>query len=230
MHVRRTILCLAAAFLWAAHDPDVASGQSSEFMEAFSSFKTLYQQGRYSEAELYAEEALRLGKAEFGLDHPYTASLLNNLARLYQAQGRYAEAEPPYKRSLAIREKALEPEHPDVAQSLNNLAGLYRAQGRYPRQARRSEPNTMKTPDGAPECRLLAKTCRQSHFRRTSGMPPALDILAAMSGFELNPSGMPSGPDVADALGVRGKVTRSSHPIGGIRAIPFDFCRVCIHL
>ncbi len=44
MHVRRTILCLAAA-----HDPDVASGQSSELMEAYNSYNALNQQGRYSE-------------------------------------------------------------------------------------------------------------------------------------------------------------------------------------
>ena len=66
MHVRRTILCLAAAFLWTTHDPDMASGQSSELMEAYNSFNTLYQQGRYSEAEPYAKEALRLGTKEFG--------------------------------------------------------------------------------------------------------------------------------------------------------------------
>jgi hypothetical protein len=66
MHIRRTILCLAAIFFWAVHDPDVASGQSSEFMEAYNSYNSLYQQGRYSEAELYAKEALRLGTEEFG--------------------------------------------------------------------------------------------------------------------------------------------------------------------
>ncbi len=60
MHVRRTILCLATIFFWAAHDPDVASSQSSELMEAYNSYKTLYQQGRYSEAEPYAKEALSL--------------------------------------------------------------------------------------------------------------------------------------------------------------------------
>ncbi len=36
MHVRRTILCLAIIFFWAAHDPDMASGQSSELMEAYN--------------------------------------------------------------------------------------------------------------------------------------------------------------------------------------------------
>ncbi len=54
MHVRRTILCLATIFFWAAHDPDMASGQSSELREAYNSSKTLDQQGRYSEAEPYA--------------------------------------------------------------------------------------------------------------------------------------------------------------------------------
>ncbi len=131
MHVRRTILCLAAIFFWAAHDPDVASGQSSELMEAFNSYRTLYQQGRYSEAEPYAKEALRLGTEELGPNDPTTALLLNDLALIYQAQGRYAEAEPLYQRALAIDETALGPEHPHVAASLNNLAGLYRAQGRY---------------------------------------------------------------------------------------------------
>ncbi len=72
MHVRNmiislvTVFLLAAAFMWATHDPDMASGQSSELMEAHNSYKTLYQQGRYSEAEPYAKEALRLGTEEFG--------------------------------------------------------------------------------------------------------------------------------------------------------------------
>ena len=130
MHVRRTILCLAAVFLWATHDPDMASGQSSELMEAYNNYNALYQQGRYSEAEPYAKEALRLGTEELGPNDPTTAALLDNLALLYEAQGRYAEAEPLYRRSLAIREKALGPEHPDVAGSLENYAALLRRTAR----------------------------------------------------------------------------------------------------
>ncbi len=103
MHVRRTILCLAIAFLWATHDPDMASGQSSELMEAYNSYNALYQQGRYSEAEPYAKEALRLGTEEFGPNDPTTAVFLNDLAELYRAQGHYAEAEPLHKLALAIR-------------------------------------------------------------------------------------------------------------------------------
>ena len=130
MHVRRTILCLAAVFFWAGHDPDVASGRSSELMEAFNNFSALYQQGRYSEAEPYAKEALRLSTEEFGPNDPTTVAILNNLAELYRAQGKYAEAEPLYQRSLAIKEKTLGPEHPDVATSLENYATLLRETGR----------------------------------------------------------------------------------------------------
>ncbi len=91
MHVRRTILYLSAAFLWATHDPYMASGQSSELMEAYSSYGALYQQGRYSEAEPYAKEALRLGTEEFGPNDPFSAARLNDLALLYHELGRYAE-------------------------------------------------------------------------------------------------------------------------------------------
>ena len=136
MHVRNMILCLAtvfllaAAFLWATYDPDMTSGESSELMEAYNSYNTLYQQGRYSEAEPYAKEALRLGTEELGPNDPTTAALLDNLALLYEAQGHYAEAEPLYQRSLAIKEKALGPEHPDVAGSLENYAALLRQTAR----------------------------------------------------------------------------------------------------
>ncbi len=94
------LLCLA---LW----PGKSHGQSSELLGAFNWYSELYEQGRYQEALPFAEKALRLGKAEFGLDHPHTANLLNNLALLYHAQGHYAEAEPLHQRSPAILERAL---------------------------------------------------------------------------------------------------------------------------
>ncbi len=111
MHVRRTILCLATIFFWATHSPDMASGQSPVLMEAYNSYNTLKQQGRYSEAEPYAKEALRLGTEEFGPDDPNTATLLNNLANLYSAQGRYAEAEPLFGRSESTNETVFSDRH-----------------------------------------------------------------------------------------------------------------------
>ena len=146
MHVRNMILCLgtvfllAAAFLWATFDPDMTSGESSELMEAYNRYNALYQQGRYSEAEPYAKEALRLGTDELGRNDPALVVLLDNLADLHRAQGHYAEAEPLYKRSLEIKEKALGPEHPDVVESLENYTALLR------QTARAGEAESMETP------------------------------------------------------------------------------------
>ncbi len=83
------------------------------------------------EALATAERALKLGEHELGLDHPVTATVLNDVAELYRAQGRYTDAEPLRKRALAIRVMAFGPDHPDVATSLNNLALLYDNQGKY---------------------------------------------------------------------------------------------------
>jgi tetratricopeptide (TPR) repeat protein len=91
----------------------------------------LYQQGKYNEAILLAEQALAIRKQQLGDNHPLTAQSLNNLALLYRVQGRYSEAEPLYKQALAIRKQQLGDNHPDTAASLNNLAALYQSQGRY---------------------------------------------------------------------------------------------------
>ena len=79
---------------------------------------------------LYLDISSVIEKA-LGLDHPFVATTLNNLAELYRSQGRYADAEPLYKRALEITEKAQGPDHSDVAATLNNLALLYQSQGRY---------------------------------------------------------------------------------------------------
>jgi CHAT domain-containing protein/predicted transcriptional regulator len=67
----------------------------------------------------------------FGPESPPVATVLSNLADLYQAQDRYANAEPLLKRALLIRQKALGPDHPDIAVSLNALSDLYSRQNRY---------------------------------------------------------------------------------------------------
>ena len=51
-----------------------------------------------------------------------------------------------------------------------------------------------------------------------------MDLLAAMSGFELIPSGLPSSPNVAGEPGERGKMTRSRRTAEYLNAI----CRVAI--
>ncbi len=80
-------------------------------------------QGKYAEAVLVAQEALRVAEA-IDLEHPGVAQSLNNLAELQHAQGNYAEAEPLYQRSQAILENALGPNHLGVATALENYSGL----------------------------------------------------------------------------------------------------------
>ena len=58
---RLSILCFLVA-LW----PGLALAQSPEFDEAAKQVKTLYAQGRYSEAEPFARRALELAEREFG--------------------------------------------------------------------------------------------------------------------------------------------------------------------
>jgi len=105
--------------------------QSAELSEAFYRQNGLREQGRYAEAIPFAVKALELGQKEFGPKHKLTASLLNNLAILYEGQGRYAEAESFYKRALEIFEQVLGPDHSDVGKILGNLAYLHNRQGRY---------------------------------------------------------------------------------------------------
>ncbi len=90
------VFALAAAFLL----PHNVRAQSDDLLNARESFDTLYDQGRYDEAEPHALEALALSETEFGPEHAYTVKSLNNLAMLYKNQARYTEAEPLYKRSL----------------------------------------------------------------------------------------------------------------------------------
>jgi tetratricopeptide (TPR) repeat protein len=91
------------------------------------------EEGKPAEAARLYERAVEKARALYGADHPATATLMNNLAYLYQALGQYARAEPLYQRSLAIREARLGKDHPDVATSLNNLAELYRVTGQHAR-------------------------------------------------------------------------------------------------
>ena len=82
-------------------------------------------QAAYDKAEPWLTQSCTVAEAKLGLEHPATATSLNDLAALYRATGRYSEAEPLYLQSLSIREQQLGAEHLDTARSLNNLAGLY---------------------------------------------------------------------------------------------------------
>lgn len=120
-------LVLASLWLW----PASLHAQSDRLMAAYRQGQTLYQAGQYEQAVPLWREALELGEQELGPDHLTTATLLNNLAALYEALGHYQAAEPFYQRALDINTAVLGPDHPKVAASLINLARLYDAQSRY---------------------------------------------------------------------------------------------------
>lgn len=90
----------------------------------------LYRQSDYSQAVIFAKQALELTQRLRGDNHIDVATRFNNLAQIYKVQGHYSEAEPLLKRALALL-SLLENEHRRVALSWNNLANLYREQGRY---------------------------------------------------------------------------------------------------
>src|SRR5688572_29019717 len=92
---------------------------------------TLFNAGKYVEAEPLYLRALAIREEIRGAEHPDVADSLNSLGLLYRTQGQYVRAEPLFHRALAIREKAFGLEHGAVAQSLNSLAWLYYEQARY---------------------------------------------------------------------------------------------------
>ena len=94
----------------------------------------LYRQralGDYGSARPLRVRALPLVENAFGLQHPNTATSLDNLGLLLQNQGDLIAARPLFERALAIHENVLGPDHSDVAISLNNLAFLVRHQGDF---------------------------------------------------------------------------------------------------
>jgi tetratricopeptide (TPR) repeat protein len=60
-----------------------------------------FKQGRHAEAETLYKRALAIREKALGPDHPYVATSLNNLAKLYWSQGRYADALPLAQRVIA---------------------------------------------------------------------------------------------------------------------------------
>lgn len=90
---------------------------------------TLHRQGKYSKAARSAKKALKLGKEDYGANHPDMAVLMNILAGIYSSQGKYGKAESLYMKALIFTEKILGQDHPDVAAMAENMAEFYRKTG-----------------------------------------------------------------------------------------------------
>jgi serine/threonine-protein kinase len=91
---------------------------------------SLYQAGRYVEAQRTGEESLTLHRTLYGPAHTLVATSLLNLGTVYMALGEYDSAEELLRECLAIRRQLLGEEHPHVALALSNLGHLMRSAGR----------------------------------------------------------------------------------------------------
>ena len=81
----------------------------------------LYKAGKYTDAKLAAQEAVRLRKEALGPTHPDTATSLDDLGAILMVTGDAAGGEVLMREALAIRRAVLGPSDPQLAVSLNNL-------------------------------------------------------------------------------------------------------------
>jgi len=75
----------------------------------------------FQEARADQEQALTVGEAALGPEHPHVAVYANNLGLVLKALGDLPGARANYERSLKIGEAVYGPEHPNVALRLSNL-------------------------------------------------------------------------------------------------------------
>jgi tetratricopeptide (TPR) repeat protein len=88
-----------------------------------------YLRGRaqFTEAKEMFKQALAIGEATYGPDHPNVAAGVNNLGNVLQDLGDMEGAKKMFERALAIDEATYGPDHPDVAISFNNLGSVLKA-------------------------------------------------------------------------------------------------------
>ena len=88
------------------------------------------QQGRFAEAEPFAQRSLNIRLRQSGPDSVDVAQSRNSLAEIYSSEGRLSEAEPLQRQTVATVERQL-PDSPVLATILNNLATTLVDEGRY---------------------------------------------------------------------------------------------------
>jgi serine/threonine protein kinase len=92
---------------------------------------SFFQLGDAARAAEQFEMARTLCLQHLAPDHPYTLSIMNNLAISYSDLGRHADALKLYEEMLALQKAKLEPDHPEILRTMNNVAESYRHGGRY---------------------------------------------------------------------------------------------------
>ena len=117
----------------AGDQPSTAHRRSPETAQptAISVAVNLSFQGKYTQAQLLFEKALKICRHLLTDDHPDTGRCFDCLAMNLNAQGKYTQAQPLLEKALEIRRRMLTDDHPDTATSYNNVAFNLHAQGKY---------------------------------------------------------------------------------------------------
>ena len=92
---------------------------------------TLYQAGRFTEAESLAQHGVELTEQLFGRQHRHTATSITNLAFLLDSMGAFERAEPLYIRALKIQQRVLGLDHPITMRMFRYLFDFYVNTGAY---------------------------------------------------------------------------------------------------
>jgi tetratricopeptide (TPR) repeat protein len=92
---------------------------------------TLYDQGKYAQAQPLYEQSLEIRRRLLTDEHPETAKSYNNVAYNLDDQGKHSQAQLLREKSLEIYRRLLTDDHPDTAASYNGVALNLYFQGKY---------------------------------------------------------------------------------------------------
>jgi hypothetical protein len=96
----------------------------------------MIERGEYNAAQPFIDDALRIQRVAFGVDHPLTARSEAVLGRLRTRLGDLLGADSLLRRSLGIIERHSGREHSDAREVFRWLAELETARGRPAEAAR----------------------------------------------------------------------------------------------
>jgi tetratricopeptide (TPR) repeat protein len=88
-------------------------------------------QGEYTEALSFYEQALEIKKKSLPANHPSLGDSYNNIGLVYSKMGEYSKALTFYEQALEIQKKSLPANHPSLGNSYNNIGLVYYNMGEY---------------------------------------------------------------------------------------------------
>lgn len=103
-------------------DPNRSKVEVAALLHQVALFLTLT--GHYNHANQFFVRSIQISEIELGLEHPDTATRLDNYGSMLMNLGAPFIAEPYCYRALTIREKIFGPEHPDTITSMNNIVTI----------------------------------------------------------------------------------------------------------